>query len=183
MGRIFFPVPIGPEAVEGESAVVSDDFLVIDQFVNGVGGPFGFQDNGMFEYFVLSEMENHAQVVKVVAEKVGTFGSQAELFAYPVIVVQGDVVPGVLSQGFADFRPGCRYSFRQVGHRPRLRRICRTRSGRPSAVRQLILWKFSILGYFSFKPASLICFRRESDLFMTMMTGLSPPSSLTISSQ
>ena len=53
----------------GEAAFVVADGVAVGDFVDGGGGPFGPEDDGAFEQFVVLEVEADAEVVEVAAEE------------------------------------------------------------------------------------------------------------------
>ena len=103
------------EVFVGEVSTIGDDLLVIGDFVDGVGCPFGTQDHPVEEerFFVVSiclEVEDNTQVVQILAQ------TQHSLFVGLVEAVGGaDVVEltefdvgfalGVVFQDVADFCP------------------------------------------------------------------------------
>ncbi len=99
--------PDGFEVVAGEVAEGLADFGGVEDFVDGGGAPFGFEDDGALEEVVCLEVEADAEVVEVAAElefvgvafeAVGV--AEGEEFGL------GDVVAGVGFEGFADVDPG-----------------------------------------------------------------------------
>ena len=107
--------PDFPEVFVAEVSTIGDDLLVIGDFVDGVGCPFGTQDDPVEEdrFFFVSiclEVQDNTQVVQILAE------TQHGLFVGLVeALVSADVVElrdfdvgfafGVVFQDVADFCP------------------------------------------------------------------------------
>ena len=85
---------------------VSSDGWVVEDFVDGSGCPFGFEDDGVFEDGIALEVQAYAEVVEVAAEEEGIFFVfDAVLLADLEVVILGDVVITVVFEGGADSDP------------------------------------------------------------------------------
>lgn len=67
-GGVFFVLPDGGEVGAGEFAPVLVDVGIAQDFVDGIGAPGGFEDDGFMEEVVGLEVEADAEVVEVAAE-------------------------------------------------------------------------------------------------------------------
>ena len=99
--------PDGFEVFAGEVTESVADFGGVEDFVDGGGAPFGFEDDGALEEVVVLEVEADAEVVEVAAEL------EFVVMAFEAVGVAegeefglGDVVAGVGFEGFADVDPG-----------------------------------------------------------------------------
>ena len=87
---------VGPDLCDvgfGEAAFVFADGVAIGDFVDCGGGPFGLEDDGAFEEFVVLEVEADAEVVEIAAEEehLLLFG-EAVLAADVAVAFDGDGV-------------------------------------------------------------------------------------------
>ncbi len=110
---------IGPNEFEifaGEAAEVLANFGGVEDFVNGGGAPFGFEDDVALEEVVVLEVEADAEVVEVFAELKFVFVAfEAVGVAEAEIFGLGDVVAIVFFEGFADVDPGFWEGLADVG--------------------------------------------------------------------
>ena len=107
--------PDFPEVFVGEVSTIGDDLLVIRDFVDGVGCPFGTQDDPVEEdrFFLVSiclEVEDNTQVVQIPAQTQhgGFVGCVETLVSADVVELRDFDVGfalGVVFQDVADFCP------------------------------------------------------------------------------
>ena len=82
--------------------------VAIGDFVDGGGGPFGLEDDGALENFVVLKVEADAEVVEVAAEEQHLrFVGEAVLTADVAVLLYGDGVAAlrVVFEGGADAHP------------------------------------------------------------------------------
>jgi hypothetical protein len=115
-GRVLLVGPDEFQVFAGEVAVGGADAGGVEDFVDGGGAPFGFEDDVALEEVVFLEVEADAEVVEVAAELefVGV-AFEAVGVAEGEEFVLGNVVPAVCFEGFADVDPGFGQGAADVG--------------------------------------------------------------------
>jgi len=104
------------QVIVGKAAEGLLDFGGVEDFIDGGGAPFGFEDNPVFEDGVVLEVEADTKIVEVAAELEFVFAAfeavgVAEIKKFSL----GNVVAGVGFEGFADSYPGFGQGCANVG--------------------------------------------------------------------
>ncbi len=95
------------EVFDSEVAKCGEDFGGVENFVDGGGAPFGFENDVALQEVIFLEMEADAEVVEVFAELEFIFVVfEAMNFAQIEKFVLGDVVAVVCFESIADANPG-----------------------------------------------------------------------------